>query len=315
MITMTEFILYGGKGGVGKTTCASATGYGLAENGYRTLIISTDPAHSIEDVFEKEIGSKPTKVDSNRPLYSMEVDPQERFDENYSDTFNALTNELESLGIDITDDVDIDTEGIVGSDELAVVDLFSEYIGNDEWDYVVFDTAPTGHTLRMIRLPEVLDGAFGKAIQVKSKVKSVSDKVTGVFGDDEEEKGIDDVDFDGTQSKIKQVADVLQDGDKTEFRAVMEAEELSMKETKRLLEQLDEYNISIDRVVINKVLTDIDESCNLCVQRKESQSTVIQNSERMFDSPVSKVPLIPNPSGDDTLRTVAKNLGNLDSLE
>jgi arsenite efflux ATP-binding protein ArsA (TC 3.A.4.1.1) len=117
---MPEFTLYGGKGGVGKTTCASATALADARHGKRTLVVSTDPAHSVGDRFEMSVGATPTSVHDTYPLYAAEIDPQQRLDDNYADTIDALTNEIENLGVDIGD-----TFGIDAGDVLAAMNLLS----------------------------------------------------------------------------------------------------------------------------------------------------------------------------------------------
>lgn len=308
---MSQFILYGGKGGVGKTTCSSATALAIAKQGQRTLVVSTDPAHSISDVFDQEIGSEPTSVSDEYPLSAMEVDPEHRFNENYEDTLDAITNEAESLGLDLGGELDIQTEGLVGSDEMAVVDLFSEFIDNNEWDYVVFDTAPTGHTLRMLQLPEVLDKGIGRLLEIKSQFGGLANKVTGFIGgnDSDDETGIEDVDIDKTKNQMRQVSNVLQDTEQTQFRVVMEPERLSMLETERLLAQLREYEIGVGGIVANKVLQDIDESCSLCSGRRETQQEVLAESgDRFTDIPIVEIPLLEDPNEDGSLEIVAENI-------
>lgn len=310
---MTEFIMFGGKGGVGKTTCASATALSLAKDDHETLIVSTDPAHSIADVFDYDIGSEPTMVNEEYELYACEVDPQHRFEENYTDTAEAILNEAESIGVDIDADKFEGLEGgVIGSDEVAVIDLFDEYNKSDKWDYVVFDTAPTGHTLRMLKLPELLDSVVGTAMNIKSTYDNVKGKVTSVIpsGDDEDDKkNLQDVDVEETKNKLEAVGDLLQDGNKTQFFSVMEAEELSLLETNRLIGQLDSYGISVGGVIINKVLQDIDEDCDLCSSRYEQQQDVIQNAqEQLGDKPILQIPLQNEPPRGDDLHKIADKI-------
>lgn len=291
---MTEFILFGGKGGVGKTTCASATAISIANDGYNTLIISTDPAHSISDIFETDFGPEPVKVDNHDNLSAIEVDPQHRFNENYAGTAKALINEAGKFGVDInTDELSEFDGGIIGSDEAAVIDLFAEYENTQKWDYIVFDTAPTGHTLRMLKLPELLDSTVGTVLNVKSQIDGVRNTVSGLFSsnEDKEEKDLDDVEIEETRNKLKQVGDVLTNPSRTQFFGVMEPEGLSLHETKRLVGQLDKYDIPVGGVIINKVLDDIDESCNLCSSRYEQQQNVISESEETFEMPILQINL------------------------
>jgi arsenite-activated ATPase ArsA len=311
---MPEFTLYGGKGGVGKTTCASATALADARRGERTLVVSTDPAHSVGDRFETTVGATPTSVHDTHPLYAAEIDPQQRLDDNYTDTIDALTNEIENLGVDIGDTFGIDAGDVIGSDELAVVMRSVSTLVMRRGSHC-FDTAPTGHTLKLLQLPDILDSTFGKALQVKSQVESVTNTVSGFFsgGNDDRERGLSDIDVDSTKSRIERVATVLQNPDQTRFRVVMEPERLSRLETERLLERLESASVHVDQIVVNKVLTDIDSSCTLCSTRRESQQKVLQRTQEQFDQPVTTIPLIAGHDGYEVLEIVAEHLDHTDT--
>lgn len=305
--------MFGGKGGVGKTTCASATALSLAKDGHDTLVVSTDPAHSIADVYDTQIGAEATQIFEDISLFAREVDPEKRFSENYSDTAQALFNEASKLGIDISqDDFSGLDGGVIGSDEAAVIDLFAEYDDNDKWDYVVFDTAPTGHTLRMLQLPEVLDSVVGKALNVKQKYDSVKGKVSKVIpgGDEPEddEKDLEDVDIEDTRNKLERVAEMLRDPSRTQFYAVMEAEQLSLLETKRLQSQLENYDIPVGGVFINKVLKDINEDCELCANRRDNQRDVIEEANEVLIGPLLELPLQKNPPRGSDLHPIADKI-------
>lgn len=308
---MTKFILFGGKGGVGKTTCASATAISLANDGHNTLVISTDPAHSISDIFEVEIGPEPTKISPYDNLSALEVDPEHRFTEKYSGTVQSLLNEAENLGVSINTDEFSDMEGgIIGSDEAAVIDLFAEYDESGEWDYIVFDTAPTGHTLRMLKLPELLNSTFGTVLNVKSQVDGVRNTVSSLLGNNknEDKKDLDDVDISKTKNKLKNVSEILVESDKTQFFAVMEPEKLSLHETKRLISQLNQYNIPAGGVIINKVLTEIDESCSLCSSRYEQQQDIISTANNEIDIPLLQIDLRESTPTGSELDDIAEKI-------
>jgi len=309
---MPKCLLYGGKGGVGKTTCASASALARARRGDRTLVISTDPAHSLGDVFDAPVKTEPTPVCDDRPLYAVEVDPETRLGEKYAETFDTLVGEIERLGVDLPTRADLDARSVVGSDELAAVDLFGRYAADDDWDRVVFDTAPTGHTLRLLRLPRVLDSTLGRAAEIKSRVDAVTSTVTGLFSGDDTER-LAAVDIDGTRNRIERVAETLHDPERTQFRAVMEPERLSLRETERLLDRLREEDIPVDCVVANKVLEDIDGSCSLCSARRERQADVLSAATDRFDAPLVTVPLLEAPA-DERVRAVADRFATDDTV-
>lgn len=302
---MTEFVLYGGKGGVGKTTVSSATAYHMAQAGGRVLLVSTDPAHSVGDVFDADLGPEPTRVREDCELFALEVDPEHRFDEKYADAFDSLVSKAESLGVDVGE-MDVDSRGVVGGEEVVVIDLLSRYVDSD-WDYVVLDTAPTGHTLRLLKLPDVLDSTIGTAVRVKSRIDSVTDTVSGLLRDGDDEEPADErIDYDGVRQRLEDVERVLTDPERTRFRVVMEPEELSLAETRRLVEQLEDYDIPLDSIVINKVLTDIDEDCSLCSTRRDQQQAVIREAESTLSAPLVKVPLLESVAVEGVADRLAK---------
>lgn len=309
---MTEFILFGGKGGVGKTTCASATAISIANDGYNTLIISTDPAHSISDIFEEDFGPEPTKIKNHNNLHAIEVDPKHRFNKNYAGTAKALMNEASNFGVDIdTEELSEFDGGVIGSDEAAVIDLFAEYDNSDEWDYVVFDTAPTGHTLRMLKLPELLDSTVGTILNVKSQIDGVRNTVSGLIGKNKEnkdEKDLDDVEIEETRNKLERVSDILKNPSRTQFFGVMEPEGLSLHETKRLVEQLNTYDIPVGGVIVNKVLHDIDSSCSLCSSRYQQQQEIISETNEFFNIPILEIKLKEETPTGNKLEEIAEQI-------
>jgi Oxyanion-translocating ATPase len=257
------------------------------------LLVSTDPAHSVGDVFDAELGPEPTRVREDCDLFALEVDPEHRFDEKYADAFDSLVSRAESLGVDVGD-VDIDSRGVIGGEEVVVVDLLSRYV-DSEWDYVVLDTAPTGHTLRLLKLPEVLDSTLGTVGRVVSRVDSVTSRVSGLIGNGEEDEDEDDgetIDYEDIENRLREVETVLTDPERTRFRAVMEPEELSLAETRRLIDQLEDYEIPLDSVVVNKVLIDIDENCTLCSARRDDQQDILGEAESTLEYPLVRVPLL-----------------------
>lgn len=309
-MSMTEFVLYGGKGGVGKTTLAAATGLRRAENGENVLVVSTDPAHSLADVYEAEVNETPTQVRDVDGLYALEIDPRDRFRSRYGDSFESLLEEVQSYGVNVEEDdvTDIAERGLIpGADEVAVVDLFAEYDDHDRWDTVVFDTAPTGHTLRLLRLPDVMSTTVGKVLSLRQSVDNAVNTVKGLLGGGSEKESqlakldnIDDV--------MDDVGDRLRDPERTTFRAVTLPEEMAVAETERLLGQLDEAEIHVGHILANKVLMDIEEDCKICGPRHEQEQAVLQDANERFNRPVSEVPLVVEHSGWERVERVEESL-------
>ena len=301
----TRYILYGGKGGVGKTTCAAATAYSLARAGHDTLVVSTDPAHSLSDSFDAPVSSEPEEV--HERLWAVEVDPEEAMDE-YRDTVEGVPEKLAggigmSLGLD-SDEVSEGMGGLFddamdapGSDEAAAMYKFMEYMESDRWEYIVFDTAPTGHTLKLLQLPEVMDSMVGRMVRIRSQLSGVFGSMKSLFG------GEGDADGDADESahdklerlsdRIERVRAKLVDADYTEFRVVLVPERMAVLETERLVERLARFGIPVTTVVVNKVMEDVNEDCEFCLDRWEVQKKNLEDAEETFgEFEVVRLPLM-----------------------
>ncbi len=303
--------MFGGKGGVGKTTCSSATAVALANDGLETLLVSTDPAHSLSDAFDAEIGNGPTFLSDG--LYGVEIEPNKRFKERYSGKLQDVLDRANSFGIDIgEDDVgDVSSQGVIpGADELAVIDLFAEYADDDRWDAVVFDTAPTGHTLRMLQLPDVAGEALSKAVKLKQGVDSVKSAATRLLGGG---GGSDDGlnlsrDVRKAQSQMESVAEVIEDEERTSFNIVTNAEEMALAETRRLYHQLDEEGVPAGHVIANKVRIEVDEDCSYCVAQQEEQLELLEETEAEIDADIYRIPSTPGLDDQERIESIAEDI-------
>ncbi len=312
---MVEFILYGGKGGVGKTTLAAATGIELARSGRRTLVVSTDPAHSVADAFDCSVGERPTSVPPEQGLFALEIDPQERFKRRYGDTFDELLGDAQSLGVDVDreDVTEVTERGLIpGADEVAVVDLFAEYTDHDNWEAVVFDTAPTGHTLRLLELPDVMDTTVGKLLSVRSRISSVTSTVGRLLGGDDTPDGSYGQRAATLQSSMETVKQRLQNDEQTEFRVVTLPERMAVAETRRLLDRLDEVGVPVGEVFVNRLLAEPPSDCPNCTPRYERQQTVVETATDTIDRPVRRVPLVPDEQGLDRVEAVSRHLSQVE---
>ncbi|TKX83855.1 arsenic-transporting ATPase, partial [Halorubrum sp. SS5] len=264
-----DYVLYGGKGGVGKTTMAAATGLASAAGGVRTLVVSTDPAHSLSDTYETEIPAEPARIREDLPLYAAEIDPDAAMEEGM---FGADADPLGGLGEmgdamggmgpgGETGDGAGEGEGLggllggtmPGADEAAAMRQLLEYLDDPRFDRVVVDTAPTGHTLRLLQLPEIMDSMLGRVMKLRQRFSGMMDGLKGMFGggDDEPDPSAD---LDELRERIERLRAVLRDPAKTDFRVVMIPEEMSVVESERLVARLDEFEIPVDTLVVNRVM-------------------------------------------------------------
>ena len=313
---MSEYVLYGGKGGVGKTTCAAATALGRARAGASTLVVSTDPAHSLSDVFDAPIGADPTRVREGLDLWAVEVDPEDRIDR-YRGQVGAVLEDLEDLGITLGgDDLDDVVEAGVapGTDEAAAMDLFVDFMDDPRYECIVFDTAPTGHTLRLLKLPDVMESATGKLLTVKSQVSSLAESVQGFLGTgdgdgDAPDDDAPDLDLGAVRERMARVGTTLRDPDRTEFRVVLVPEKMAILESERLLSELDAYGVPVGGAVVNRVLEDPSPDCKRCLTRHRRHRDRIESARERLSPPLTVLPELQGEvHGFDAVEEIAGHL-------
>ena len=344
-----EYVLYGGKGGVGKTTMAAATGLSSAAGGVRTLVVSTDPAHSLSDTYETTIPAEPSRIREDIPLYAAEIDPDDAMEEGM---FGADGDPLGGMG-EMGDAMggmggmmggaggpagDADGEGaeeglgsllggtMPGADEAAAMRQLLEYLDDPRFDRVIVDTAPTGHTLRLLQLPEIMDSMIGRVMKLRNRFSGMMDGLKGMFGggDDDPDPAAD---LDELQERIERLRSVLRDPAQTDFRVVTIPEEMSVAESERLVARLDEFGIPVNTLVINRVMEGVGDvagegaasvdpawivepnpdTCDFCARRWEVQQTALRRATDLFRGrDVKRVPLLANEvRGEAALRVVA----------
>ena len=295
---MTRFVLYGGKGGVGKTTVAAATGHRLAAAGHETLVVSTDPAHSLADAVETEVGGDPTEIRAG--LWGVEVDPQTGIDR-YRSLFEALAAEFSDAGIRMDEEAvaELFTSGVMpGSDELAAIESMATYVESDRWDRVVFDTAPTGHTLRLLDLPSVMDRGVATAMDLRDQVRrKVNTARTMMFGPMARRRDDGPDDFTAMRERMERVGTVLRDPDQTAFRVVTIPETMAVRESERLVEKLREFEVPVTTLVVNKVIEDAGD-CRRCQGKQAVQEEAIEQLRASL--PDLDLWTVPDQSGEVT---------------
>lgn len=244
----TRVIIYSGKGGTGKTTISSCTAVALARSGKRVLIMSSDPAHSLSDVFNVRISrNDPQKIEEN--LWGLEVDTVYELKKNMSGFQKFVSSSYQNQGIDSGMASELTTQP--GLDEIFALSRLLDEAQSGKWDAVVLDTSPTGNTLRLLAYPEIIIGGnMGK--QFFKLYKSMSSLARPLSGT----KIPDDDFFNEVNVLLKQMEDINQFilSPEVTFRLVLNPEKLSILETKRAYTFVHLYGINIDGIVINKIL-------------------------------------------------------------
>lgn len=282
-----EYYFFSGKGGVGKTSMACATAIYLSKN-KRVLIISTDPAHSLSDSFEMNIGGEIKKIRKN--LYAVEIDPKKAMEE-YKKKIAAQIEKIEYLkGMGIGETLDT-ADMSPGIDEVAAFDKFLQYMHSKDYDVIIFDTAPTGHALRFLSLPDILDSWIGKIIRIRMKLSSFVDmfKKFIPFTEDSHIKiGIEQLEE--MKNRIEEAKIILMDVKKTHFWLVCTPEQMSLFESKRAKKILESYGIKVEGVIINQILPK--NECEFCKARRKMQEKNLKMIENMFKGmKIKKIPL------------------------
>lgn len=269
----TKYVFFSGKGGVGKTTMACATAVHYAEAGKTTLIVTTDPASNLSDVFETGIGHRirPLGVEN---LWGMEIDP-DRATEEYKERILAPMRDAMPESVMKVMEEQFQSPCTT---EIASFDRFVDFMTEEktadgsDWDVVVFDTAPTGHTLRLLELPvdwsrHIEESAAGSGNTCIGPVASIQEN----------------------KKKYDEATRLLGDPTRTEFVFVLQPEETSIYETKRSSSELEEIGVRKTRLIVNGILPE--EVCEhpFFRSRYEMQQRHIERIEREFDVPIKRM--------------------------
>ncbi len=243
-----RIILFTGKGGVGKTTSAAGTATIAARGGERTLVMSTDAAHSLGDAFACVIGAEPTPVAPN--LWVHQVDAQRRFERSWGDIQGYLMSVLDAAGVDPITAEELTV--IPGAEEVLALLELRQHALSGEWDVIVVDCAPTAETLRLLALPEALNWymarMFGVQRRVMRALRPVLTRAAGVpMPDDSVFEAVERLHRD-----LEDVQQILSDKGSS-VRLVLTPETVVVAEARRSLTTLSLYGYRVDGVIANRV--------------------------------------------------------------
>lgn len=284
---LTQYIFFTGKGGVGKTSIACATAVNLADNGNKVLLISTDPASNLQDVFDMPLDNKGTPIKEVPNLTVVNLDPEQAAAEYRESVIAPYRGKLpESVIVNME-------EQLSGSCtvEIAAFNEFSDFITNEEkrkgFDYIIFDTAPTGHTLRMLQLPS----AWNTFIAENTTGASCLGQLSGL----EDRKEV-----------YKNAVATLTDKTQTTLFLVSRPEESPLKEVERSSNELSDLGIETQHLIINGVLENYDADDSISKQIYERQQNALNNrSAALLKLTTYSVPLRSyNMTGIDNIRTM-----------
>ena len=253
---MPRIIFFAGKGGVGKTSVSAATGIKTAEKGLRTVIMSLDVAHSLADIFDLETDlldqnqGQPVKIRKN--LWIQELDIQEEIQRYWSDIYQYISSLLNTTGLDevLAEELAV----FPGMEEVSLLLYINKYVQEKEFDVILLDCAPTGESLRFISVPTTLEWYMKKLFKMERRLAKyvfpVAKRMVDVpLPDDNYFQAIENL-FD----RLQGVDQVLMDPEVTTVRLVTNPEKVVLKETQRAFMYFSLYKMSIDAVIMNRIL-------------------------------------------------------------
>lgn len=247
-----RILLFTGKGGVGKTTTAAATALRCADAGHRTIVLSTDPAHSLADAFDVDLGDLAVEITDG--LWGQQLDAQDRMEDSWEQIRTYLQEVFRWGGVD---EIEAEELSVVpGLDEIFALTDIKRYAASGEWDVIVVDCAPTAETIRLLSLPGILawwmERLFPMGRQVNKVVSPLLGQVTSLPVPDDDVFGA----VERFYERLDGVKDLLTDRSVTSARLVVNPERMVVAEARRTYTYLSLFGYAVDAVVANRLLPD-----------------------------------------------------------
>jgi arsenite-transporting ATPase len=283
-LTGQRYVFFTGKGGVGKSTIASTTSLYMADQGYKTLIVTTDPASHLHDIFGQEINHEPTKIKGVNNLYAARIDQRQALEEYKVRILEAVKDQSEETKKSVEEDLNSPC-----AEEMAAFEKFMSYFEGNGYEITVFDTAPTGHTLRLLELPTDWKGF----IDLGTLTKQTSE---------------------ATQNKYADVIEKMRNQDKSAFVFVMYPEYTPIVEAWRAAEDLKkQVGIETAAVAVNYILPRDAGKNAFFGKRRKQQDKYLAEIENRFHKPMIFTPLLDHePKGIESLRGLGKDMCEAD---
>ncbi|XP_052186014.1 ATPase GET3B isoform X2 [Diospyros lotus] len=315
--TKRKYYMLGGKGGVGKTSCAASLAVKFANNGHPTLVVSTDPAHSLSDSFAQDLtGGMLVPVEGpDYPLFALEINPEKAREEfrsaSQKNGGSGIKDFMDGMGLGMLVEqlgelklgelLDTPPPGL---DEAIAISKVMQFLESKEYNMftrIVFDTAPTGHTLRLLSLPDFLDASIGKILKLKQKLASATSAIKSVFGQEGTQQDAADK-LERLRERMIKVRELFRDTDATEFVIVTIPAVMAVSESSRLRASLKKENVPVRKLIVNQVLPPSASDCKFCAMKRKDQMRALDMIRS--DPELSGLTLIEAPLVDVEIRGV-----------
>ncbi|KAF2726046.1 anion-transporting ATPase [Polychaeton citri CBS 116435] len=291
-----KWVFVGGKGGVGKTTTSCSLAVQMAKARGSVLLISTDPAHNLSDAFGVKFGKDAKPVPGVPGLSAMEIDPNGSIQDLISKGGDDAQEAMQGLG-GVGNMFQDMAFSIPGVDEAMSFAEVCKQVKGMEYELIIFDTAPTGHTLRFLQFPNLLEKALEKLSQLSQQFGGMLNSLLGARGGLPNGQSLDDVleRMEDLRNTIGDVNKQFKDADLTTFIPVLIPEFLSLYETERMIQELGTYQIDTHAMVVNQLLfPKKDNPCEQCNARRKMQKKYLEQIDDLYgeDFHIVKMPLL-----------------------
>lgn len=304
--------MFGGKGGVGKTSCAASLAVKFANYGHPTIVVSTDPAHSLSDSFDQDLtgGTLVPVQGLDSPLFALEINPEKTKEDFRNASQNnggaGVKDMMDSMGLGMIADQlgDLKLAELLdapppGLDEAIAISKVMQFVDSPEYSKftrIVFDTAPTGHTLRLLSLPDFMDSSIGKIMKLKKKLSSATSAFKSMFGKEQPPlvEGATDK-LEQLRERMAKVRDLFRDSETTEFVIVTIPTVMAVKESSRLHASLKKESVPVQRLIVNQILPPSATDCKFCSMRRKDQLRaldMIRNDPELGNLVLTEAPLV-----------------------
>jgi len=302
-----KLIMIGGKGGVGKTTCAAAIALHFSDIGRKTLVISSDPTPSLSDIFEAPIGDKETAVHGIQSLHGIEISSDVVLDmwrRRFGPEIYEVISSFANLDYDFVDYIGT----APGIEEEYMLHYILDLVEGDKYDLVVWDTAPAGHTLRLLHLPQIFLKHLEAATKFYLNIYSYFEKVKEGVRLRKGKRTLLEI-ISSWENLAERIVRFIRDRGQTAFVLVTIPEALGVKQTERIIKDFDEYQLTISYLIVNHVIEQAD--CSFHEIKQKMQQTYLKVLEKNYGNRIQVIHVPERPQevkGMDRINEISQVL-------